>query len=312
MKTNPTKIIDVSTLIPGPFATFLLSGHIGAKVVKIEDVRLPDRLADLRPTREGVGMGYLAVNSGKETLRVDYQKNGLMLIRNEIKTADIFIHNFKSSREEKSGLSYANILKMNKNILYCKITGFRPGSPLKNKSAHDANILALFGYFDREYKTHTWVHLPAIQLADLFTAYHLALRLMSLLIIGKRPVNLVVSMEEAVCEALTIYNAPQLIWKREYDTADNPLTGALPCYSIYASRDGRPVVVAALETPLWVDFCEAVKRPDLVSAQIDRHRHADVARLMGTIPSNFWFNPSFDFCVTPVLSAREAHIRKYV
>ena len=48
------------------------------------------------------------------------------------------------------------------------------------------------------------------------------------------------------------------------------LTGAYPCYNVYATRDGGRVAVSCLEPAYWKRFCEAAGRRDLVSIQYDR------------------------------------------
>ena len=59
-------IIDASTLLPGPFATFLLQKHIRANIIKVEDQKAGDKLSELKPTRDGVSLFYTALNSNKK------------------------------------------------------------------------------------------------------------------------------------------------------------------------------------------------------------------------------------------------------
>ncbi|MGZ6391853.1 MAG: CoA transferase, partial [Ktedonobacterales bacterium] len=46
------------------------------------------------------------------------------------------------------------------------------------------------------------------------------------------------------------------------------LAGALPCYNVYETADGRYVTLAALEPKFWEEFCRRVERPDLIPHQI--------------------------------------------
>ncbi len=81
---NKIKIVDISTLIPGPFASFLLRKHLRAEVLKIEDINQPDALINMRPTENGIGLGYSGINSEKKILRVDMRKDGVERIKQEI------------------------------------------------------------------------------------------------------------------------------------------------------------------------------------------------------------------------------------
>src|SRR5258708_16306477 len=46
------------------------------------------------------------------------------------------------------------------------------------------------------------------------------------------------------------------------------LAGALPCYNVYETGDGRYVTLAALEPKFWEEFCRRVERPDLIPHQL--------------------------------------------
>ena len=45
------------------------------------------------------------------------------------------------------------------------------------------------------------------------------------------------------------------------------LTGGVPCYGVYPTRDGRWLAIGALETKFWNALCAAIERPDLVPGQ---------------------------------------------
>jgi len=88
-----------------------------------------------------------------------------------------------------------------------------------------------------------------------------------------------------------------------------PLTGALPCYGVYPTRDGGALAVGALEPHFWARFCEAAKRPDLIDAQYaatDR-AHEKVAKLIASRTRDEWAEllAAHDVPVEPVLSAAE-------
>lgn len=136
MNDKNIKIIDASTLIPGPFSSFLLHKHLGADVIKIEDKNQLDALADMRPTQNGIGLGYLGINSGKKIMKVDFRKDGIEKIKDEIKNANLFLQNFKPGRAFKLGIGYENLIKINPKLIYCSISGYKPNHLLSKKSAH--------------------------------------------------------------------------------------------------------------------------------------------------------------------------------
>ena len=306
------KIVDLSTLVPGPFTSHLLLKHLDCEVVKIEDINQPDPLINMRPTKDGIGLGYKSINDKKRVIKVDLRKDAVESIKNEIKNADVFLENFKSGRTYKLGISYEDLIKINPKLIYCSITGFSSKTPLSNKSAHDLNILALSGYLDQQYKLGETSILPPLLLADIFTAYHTAIRILSSILNDKSPIHLEISMYEAFLESMTLNNQPQILSKKDFSSKDFIMSGVLPCYGVYESKDGGKVAVAAIEKPLWIDFCTYIKRQDLIERQFENEFTQEVALEMKKYDRDYWISDDLDFCVTPVLSINEVVEKKYV
>lgn len=91
------------------------------------------------------------------------------------------------------------------------------------------------------------------------------------------------------------------------------LSGALPCYGVYETLDGRHMVVAAPEEKFWQAFCEAVDRPDLIPLRMafgrdGKKARAEVQNLFKMHPLSWWVDKlgSVDCCATPVLTLVEA------
>ena len=91
------------------------------------------------------------------------------------------------------------------------------------------------------------------------------------------------------------------------------LTGGVPCYGVYGTRDGRFVAVGALETKFWRTLCELLGRPDLVPLQFATGTQGE--RVRGTLEAIFatatlaqWRErlEHADCCATPVLTFEEA------
>ncbi len=286
-------------------ASFLLAKHLGAEVVKFEDINNRDQLADMRPSLKGIGIGYSLINGSKQVRLVDFRRDGIAQIKEAVKTADIFIENFKGDRAYKMGLGFEDLKKINPNLIYCSIKGYGEKHNLANKAAHDLNVLAMSGYLTLEDKLEE-MKVPPVQWADMFTSYHLALRLAAALAIGIKGARLMISMEEAFAEAMSLYLAPFHKIKREPEKSDFILSGSMPCYNIYKTKDDRLVAVAAVEKTLWIDFCDHIDRPDLVEKQFEPYCIKEVAKEMEKYKHDYWLDKEFDFCVTPVLLISEA------
>src|SRR5690606_35404735 len=68
------RVLDLTRLLPGPFATQLLLHH-GAEVIKVEDTGAGDYARDLKPLPgSGFGAAFTASNRGKRSVAIDLKQ----------------------------------------------------------------------------------------------------------------------------------------------------------------------------------------------------------------------------------------------
>jgi len=95
-----------------------------------------------------------------------------------------------------------------------------------------------------------------------------------------------------------------------------PLTGALPCYNLYETADGRHLALAALEPHFWQRFCVAAGRKDLIRLQYHSSPRArrKVEELIRSRTLAEWMELAGreDVPAEPVLSAAEAQAHPQV
>jgi crotonobetainyl-CoA:carnitine CoA-transferase CaiB-like acyl-CoA transferase len=105
-------------------------------------------------------------------------------------------------------------------------------------------------------------------------------------------------------------NARRLVGYRQHD--DRPLlTGALACYRIYATGDGRWLTVGALEPKFFARLCELIARPELAARQNDADQEELAGELAGVFaqrPLAAWLElfEGEDVCAGPVATLAEA------
>ena len=64
------KVLDFSTLLPGPYATSLLA-DLGAEVIRVESPNRIDLVKALPPLRNGQSLTHLALNRGKKSVAIN-------------------------------------------------------------------------------------------------------------------------------------------------------------------------------------------------------------------------------------------------
>jgi crotonobetainyl-CoA:carnitine CoA-transferase CaiB-like acyl-CoA transferase len=91
------------------------------------------------------------------------------------------------------------------------------------------------------------------------------------------------------------------------------LTGGVPCYGVYPTKDGRWLAVGALEDKFWRTVCTTIGRPDLVAGHLAVGDEG--ARVRAELDAVFaartladWVARfgGVDACVTPVATLDEA------
>ncbi|MBV9657815.1 MAG: CoA transferase [Verrucomicrobia bacterium] len=122
------KVLDLSRVLAGPFATQLL-GDLGANVVKVEHtVRGDDTRQWGPPFAGGESAYFLSTNRNKRSLTADLRNaDDLARVTALASTADVVIENFRRGALARFGLDYPTLRTRNPALVYCSITGFGPG-----------------------------------------------------------------------------------------------------------------------------------------------------------------------------------------
>ena len=117
------KVVEIATIIAAPLAASFLA-DMGAEVIKVEPVG-GDPFRGLLG-----GLGSAKVNAGKRSLSIDLKsETGRQIVLGLIKEADVLIHNFRPGVPERLGIGYAQVEKINPDIVYIQANGYGPDGP---------------------------------------------------------------------------------------------------------------------------------------------------------------------------------------
>ena len=152
-RTGPlagVKIIDMSSVVLGPFAT-LIFGDLGADVIKIEAGQKGKagdmmRYAGASPTGD-LGPIYTSLNRNKKSVQLDAKEaEGKAAILAMLKDADVFFHNVRLAGMGRLGLDYESVKAINPGIVYVHCAGFGAGGPYEKRQAYDDLIQGASGF----------------------------------------------------------------------------------------------------------------------------------------------------------------------
>ena len=252
------KVVDFSTLLPGPLASLILA-DAGAEVVKIEKPGGGDDMRGYGPFLGSDGANFLLLNRGKVTQAVDLKApEGLAVVRALLADADVLIEQFRPGVMERLGLSYADVSADNPGLIYCSITGYGQTGPKAHVAAHDLNYVGDTGMLSLVVDDQGTPSIPAVCVADIGGgAYPAVMNIMLALIDRGRTGHgrhLDISMSDNVF--------PFLYWALGNSLAGSParpsgelVTGATARYAIYRTRDQRFIAAAPIEEKFWRNFC---------------------------------------------------------
>ncbi len=297
------RVIDLSRLLPGPFATLCLQG-LGATVVKVEDPKGGDYLRGLPPFVPGpegpINAWFAALNRGKRSVALDLRaeegREGLLRLLTD---ADVLVESFRPGVLARLGLAPELLLERFPRLIVASLTGWGQTGPMSTLPGHDLGFLALAGLLYR----HPTV--PPVQWADLAAGGLCAALEVTAALYGRdRP-----SAKQGFSRHLDIAMLDKLVGLQQTVFAqlaaeappDEVLTGGHPLYNIYAVADGH-VTIAPLE-PAFLS---------LFAAQAPALDADAIAAWLGEGTRAEWERRLAEACVVPVLSPREVAAHPHV
>ncbi|KAF2390826.1 CaiB/BaiF CoA transferase family protein [Pseudomonas frederiksbergensis] len=311
------KVLDFSTLLPGPFASLLLA-DMGADVLRIESPTRMDLLRVLPPHDQGVSASHAYLNRNKRSLALDLkQPEALAVIKQLLQDHDIVLEQFRPGVMERLGLGYEALKAINPKLIYVSITGYGQTGPYKDRAGHDLNYLALAGLSSYTGRADSGPVPLGMQVADIAGgSLHGVIGLLAAVIARQQTgqgQHIDVSMTDCAFSLNAMAGAGYLACGVEPGREEQMLNGG-SFYDYYRSRDGRWLSVGSLEPAFMQQLCSALGRPELAAQglspkpeqqqalknelkmEFEKHDFAELCELFAGV----------DACVEPVLSLGEA------
>jgi crotonobetainyl-CoA:carnitine CoA-transferase CaiB-like acyl-CoA transferase len=123
------RVIDLTRALSGPFCSMILA-DLGADIVKIEPLPDGEMSRAWGPFDHGVSTYFLSTNRNKRGIAVDFRKpEGLALIRELARKADVLVENFKPGTMRAMGLGCGSLHTENPRLIIASVTGFGSSGP---------------------------------------------------------------------------------------------------------------------------------------------------------------------------------------
>ncbi|MEM7538723.1 MAG: CaiB/BaiF CoA-transferase family protein [Chloroflexota bacterium] len=315
------KILDFSTLLPGPYATMMLA-DLGADVLKIEAPGRPE-LTRLFPPfdSDGISSGHGLLNRNKRSLGLNLKAEGSVDIVKRLiveQGYDIVVEQSRPGVMDRLGVGYEAMNAICPHLIFCSLTGYGQDGPYRDRAGHDINYLALSGmmaHYGRK-EDSAPPPLPS-QVADIGAgSLHLVIGLLSAVIrraATGEGAHVDISMHDGSLAWDSMAAAATIVGGRQPGPEEMVLNGGC-FYDFYETQDGRLLSVGSLEPKFWTQFCTAIGREDLIKPGLNfevanQHSFKDEIReVIRTKTQAEWTKifAQVDACVEPVLTTQEA------
>ena len=159
------RVLDLSRLLPGPFASLVLA-DLGARVDKVEDPEGGDYLRAMPPLRGDTSTMFLALNRNKRSACLDLKKErGRAALLKLVERYDVLLEQFRPGVLERLGLGHALLREKNPRLIVCALTGYGQDGPLARSAGHDLNYLARAGVLGMNGPAGAPPQVPGFQVA---------------------------------------------------------------------------------------------------------------------------------------------------
>ncbi len=318
-KLSGIKVIDLSMFLPGPMMTLMMADQ-GAEVIKIEPA-YGDPAREQAPFDQYSGANHSVwfanLNRGKQSVVLDLKSDkGVQDLRSLIANADVFVEGFRPGVMKRLGFDYDSVKAIKPDIVYCSISAFGQDGALSDHPAHDMAVQALAGFLSVNDDTEGKPVVPGVASSDM-AAGLTALSAVLMALVGRERTGEGAYIDCAMFDALLPWCAhtagSAIAGGGSPQSSSQRSLGGAALYQVYATQDGKHVVLGGREIKFAKNLLVALEREDLLP--VAEKPAGEQGELIGFLTEVFatktraewveWFADR-DVAFAPVLDFREA------
>jgi len=140
------RVVEFAAVVSAPLAAMILADQ-GAEVVKVEALGGGDLTRGRMYARGGLTAFFANCNRGKRSVVVDTSHpDGRRIVLDLIRTADVFVQNYRPGVVDRLGLGYDDAAAVNPEIVYVSVSGYGDTGPYRDERVYDPIIQGLSGH----------------------------------------------------------------------------------------------------------------------------------------------------------------------
>lgn len=242
-------VLDCTSYLAGPYGAMMLA-DMGARVIKVESLE-GDSFRELP--------GFYGWNRGKRSIAVNLKDGaGQEVLHRLVKTADVLMQNMRPGVDERLGMDWATVRRLNPRLIYCAMTAFGPDGPYRDRPGYDPVFQALGGV----------QHLQGfggppqfvrVAVTDYYTAALGAQAVLAALFVRERTGRGQL-VETSLLQGVLALQSGSVV-----DYPGKPtFLRETPTYRLYQAGDGQWFFLACGNQAFWAKLCKAIGRPEMI------------------------------------------------
>ncbi|MCQ2547092.1 MAG: CoA transferase [Clostridia bacterium] len=312
------KILDFSTLLPGPYATLVMA-DMGAEVISVAAPDRTDLVTEWPPLIKGSedenGKGITAaaawLGRNKKSIFVNLKTpEGIEAIRRLVMPEedggggfDIILEQFRPGVMDRLGIGYEALSEVNPALIFCSLTGYGQTGPMAMKAGHDINYMSRSGNMNQAGRKETGPILTNMQVADVAVgSMNSVVSIFAAVNYRNNPgegPHLDVEMTDGTIPFNGMDGASWLGGGEAPERESQMLNGG-GAYDFYETADGRHMSVGSLEPKFFADLCRGLE----LDAKADKTQIRQRFREK-TLSEWCEIFSGLDACAEPVLTMEE-------
>ena len=255
------RVLEQGTFITGPACGMLLA-DLGADVIKVEQPGTGD---PVRAFKGGLySPHFQTYNRNKRSITVNTKQAADRAKFYElVKTADVYIQNFRPGVAEDLGVGEKQLREINPRLIYCSISGFGATGPSASRPSYDTVAQAASGYLKLLVNpSNPRVVGPAI--ADAVTGFYAAYGVLGALFERSRT-GVGRKVEVSMLEAMSHWNLDAFTHYYSAGEVMGPFSRPRVSQSyVLECKDGKWIALH-MSSPekFWQGLANAIDKPDL-------------------------------------------------
>ena len=260
------KVLDLSRLAAGNMVSHMFA-DFGADVIKIEK---PGKGDDLRNWKvNGISHWWAVYSRNKRSIALNLkEEEGLNLLEELVKTADVFIENFVPGTLEKWGVGPEKLIELNNKIIILRISGWGQTGIYKNAPGFGSLVEGMSGFASMTGEKGKGPLLPPTALADMvagltgFGAILMAILASKKNDLGGQVIDL--SLFEPLFSIIGPWAASYQISGDTPKRMGNRSNVAAP-RGIYRTKDNKYISLSASMQSMWEKLAKTIGQKELIT-----------------------------------------------